>query len=84
MRAGTAAVTCAVLAAPVTAWGWSAKPAAVAAPAAVQAVRSAEAPAQASDRLFISKAQLAQAMASGTLDRPVKSLLAVEQAALFR
>jgi hypothetical protein len=31
----------------------------------------------AGDRLFLTKAQLDQAIASGTLDRPVKSLLAV-------
>jgi len=82
-RAGAAAVICAVVAAAASAWALSAKPAAVAAPAAIQALRSAEAPAQASDRLFLTKAQLAQALASGTLDRPVKSLLAVDRPLYF-
>lgn len=34
-------------------------------------------------RLFLTREQLAQAMASGTLDRPVKSLLAVEKPLYF-
>jgi len=35
--------------------------------------------AAASGRIFLTKAQLSQALASGTVDRPIKSLLAVDQ-----
>lgn len=35
--------------------------------------------AAASGRIFLTKAQLRQALASGTVDRPIKSLLAVDQ-----
>lgn len=36
-------------------------------------------PAAAKDRIFLTGAQLRQALAAGTIDRPIKSLLAVEQ-----
>ena len=36
-------------------------------------------PAAAKDRIFLTSAQLRQALAAGTIDRPIKSLLAVEQ-----
>jgi hypothetical protein len=75
MRGGVIAVAAAVIAASAAAWafapldrGMSVKAAAQVAPASGAAGH---------DRLFLTKAQLDQAIASGTLDRPVKSLLAV-------
>jgi hypothetical protein len=75
MRGGVIAVAAAVVAASAAALafapvdrGTSVKAAAQVAPALAPTGR---------DRLFLTKAQLDQAIASGTLDRPVKSLLAV-------
>jgi lipoprotein-anchoring transpeptidase ErfK/SrfK len=76
MRGGVIAVAAAVVAASAAAWafapldrGTNVKAAAQVAPAAGPTGH---------DRLFLTKAQLDQAIASGTLDRPVKSLLAVQ------
>ncbi len=76
MRAGVLAVAGALLAAIAAVAAFSAlKPGAPAA-AASRALRpTAAAP---GGRLFLNRAQLDQAIASGTLDRPVKSLLAVK------
>jgi lipoprotein-anchoring transpeptidase ErfK/SrfK len=75
MKGGAIAVAAAVVAAGAAAWAFAPIDRVTSAKAAVQG-----APASASsahDRLFLTKAQLDQAIASGTLDRPVKSLLAV-------
>jgi len=74
MRGGVIAVAGAAFAAGAAAFAFNAaKPetrGAVAAPAVVES--------PAGDRVFLTKAQLDQAIASGTLDRPIKSLLAVK------
>ena len=44
-------------------------------PASIAQLPAAAAP----GRIFLTKAQLSQALASGTVDRPIKSLLAVDQ-----
>lgn len=75
MRGGVIALSASVLAAcaaVVTSNIW--KPEAHAAVARTLA----PAPIVGGNRVFLSKAQLAQAIASGTLDRPVRSLLAVK------
>jgi lipoprotein-anchoring transpeptidase ErfK/SrfK len=76
MRGGAIAFAAAVVAAGAAAWalapvdrGTSVKAAVQFAPASASTAR---------DRLFLTKAQLDQAIASGTLDRPVKSLLTVQ------
>jgi hypothetical protein len=69
------------LAGGVATWSWlAAQPAAVHSSDRV-AVHRAAAVAQAPDgsRLFLSNAQVKQAMASGTIDRPVKSLLRISK-----
>jgi L,D-transpeptidase catalytic domain len=76
MRSGFIAVVGALLAAGAAAWALSlAKPEARAGasrqPAAARTGPSG-------DRTFLTKAQLDQAIANGTLDRPIKSLLAVK------
>jgi lipoprotein-anchoring transpeptidase ErfK/SrfK len=77
MRGGAIALAGAALAASAAAWAFSTfKPEARAASAAPSASASAAAPA--GNRLFLTRAQLDQAIAAGTLDRPVKSLLAVK------
>lgn len=88
MKAGAIAIGCLALLASAGVWAWNAKPATSAAkvenpsrPKAA-AVQTARAPA-ADGRLFLTHDQLAQAMASGTLDRPVKSLLAVQKPLYF-
>ena len=92
MKAGAAAITCAVLAGAAALWAWSPLTSrTVAKPARVPQVQSvgtktteisdAGIPKQGS--LFLTKDQLAQAIASGTLDRPVKSLLAVQRPLYF-
>jgi lipoprotein-anchoring transpeptidase ErfK/SrfK len=82
MKAGTIAIVCATLAAGAALWTQAPKAAAsVAAPGAVvhaQQARADKPSVPAADRVFLTKDQQAQAMASGTLDRPVESLLAVD------
>jgi hypothetical protein len=75
MKGGAIVLSGSVLAAAaaaLTLTGWR--------PEANAAVAQMPAPAHAfgGNRVFLSRAQLAQAIASGTLDRPVKSLLAVK------
>jgi lipoprotein-anchoring transpeptidase ErfK/SrfK len=77
MRGGAIALTGAALAASAAAWAFNTlKPEARAASASPPVSASAAAPA--GNRLFLTRAQLDQAIASGTLDRPVKSLLVVK------
>jgi lipoprotein-anchoring transpeptidase ErfK/SrfK len=88
MKAGAAAVGFAVVVAGGAVWAWGARPAAtIASPAKaaapIEAVDQAAPAIPADGRLFLTKDQLAQAMATGTLDRPVKSLLAVERPMYF-
>ena len=75
MRGGLILLAGAVLAASAATWAFTAlKPEAHA-----SALSRPAAPAVAAgNRLFLTKAQLDQAIASGTLDRPVRSLLAVK------
>ncbi|MFL6722423.1 MAG: L,D-transpeptidase family protein [Sphingomonas sp.] len=80
MNGGAVAIAGAVLAAGTGALMWSPNRAAmVASPASASAsARPASAPsAAAQERIFLTPRQLREAIASGTLDRPVKSLLAV-------
>jgi lipoprotein-anchoring transpeptidase ErfK/SrfK len=75
MRGGVIAVAGALLAVIAATWALSlAKPEARASAPPGPAAPAAPA----GDRTFLTKAQLDQAIASGTLDRPVKSLLAVK------
>ena len=75
MRGGVIAIAGALLAAGAAAWAIAAqRPEAHAAPAA---------PSSPGDRVFLTKAQVDQAIAAGTLDRPVKSLLAVKSPLQF-
>src|SRR3954451_1254286 len=75
MRGGVIAVSGAALAAGASTLAFNAPrpraPAVAPAPSVAQ-------PPPAGNRVFLTKAQLDQAVASGTLDRPVKSLLAVK------
>src|SRR5947209_3844711 len=75
MRVGAIAIAAAVVAASAAAWAFT--PLNPANFSAAAQVAPASAPA-ARDRLFLTKAQLDQAIANGTLDRPVESLLAVQ------
>jgi hypothetical protein len=76
MRGGVIILTSAALTLVATAWAFSAwRPEARAAVASQQPASAA--PTSASGRVFLTKAQLQQAIAGGTFDRPVKSLLAV-------
>lgn len=70
----------AALAATAT-WSWlSAQPSRAISSERPAAQRpTAALPAQSGERLFLSDAQVTQALASGTIDRPVKSLLAVNK-----
>jgi signal peptidase I len=74
MRGGVIVLGGAALAAGAAAFAFNATEPRAAAVA--HAPRLAQTPA--GDRVFLTKAQLDQAIASGTLDRPVKSLLAVK------
>jgi lipoprotein-anchoring transpeptidase ErfK/SrfK len=81
MKVATLAVTCLVAAASAAAVksqsGPSTSPAKATSPRVTASV--AQLPAVAADgRIFLTTAQQRQAIASGTIDRPVKSLLAVE------
>lgn len=72
MRGGVIAIAVALVAAGAAAWTLTTqRPEAHAAPASPPGSSS-------SDRIFLSRAQVDQAIASGTLDRPVQSLLAVK------
>jgi hypothetical protein len=72
MRGGVIAIAVALVAAGAAAWTLTTqRPEAHAAPASPPGSSS-------SNRIFLSRAQVDQAIASGTLDRPVKSLLAVK------
>lgn len=77
MRGGIIALCCALLAASAGAWTFiKSEPhnsAAVAATRPTAPISDAKA-----RRLFLNRSQIGQALASGTLDRPVKSLLAVK------
>ena len=80
MRAGATAILLAVLGAIAATWMLGAKPApAKPAPAPAAHAQAAAVPVQANGRLYLTQAQQAQALASGTVDRPVKSLLAVDR-----
>lgn len=77
MKLGALAFGIALLAGSVAAWTWAATSwpsRAVPKAAAAQAIASSS---SARGRLFLTKAQVDQAIASGNLDRPVRSILAV-------
>ena len=76
MRGRAIALASAVLVAGAGAWTFSATRPEARAAVASPPVASNSAPA--GNRLFLTRAQLRQAIASGTLDRPVKSLLAIK------
>jgi lipoprotein-anchoring transpeptidase ErfK/SrfK len=76
MRGGAIAAAAAVVAASAVAWAFAPLDRGLS-PSAATRVAHRSAPV-AHDRLFLTKAQLNEAIASGTLDRPVKSLLAVQ------
>jgi lipoprotein-anchoring transpeptidase ErfK/SrfK len=80
MRLGVAAVGGAVLVVCAAAWTWGPTSSPTSASPAPKPASSPAAlpPSAAEGRVFLSKAQLARALAVGTLDRPVKSLLAVQ------
>lgn len=75
MKLGGIAIACAALLAAIAAWVY--RPTASASPRQNRAVARATPSALAPGRVFLSKAQLDQALGSGLLNRPVKSLLAV-------
>jgi lipoprotein-anchoring transpeptidase ErfK/SrfK len=75
MRGGVLALAGVAIAASAATWAFSSsEPEAVAAPRQVSSNLSSSA----GDRVFLTRAQLAQAMAGRTFDRPVKSLLSVK------
>ncbi|MGN6590724.1 MAG: L,D-transpeptidase family protein [Sphingomicrobium sp.] len=81
MRLGAATLACLALTTGAAIWlagGRSSPIAASPAPALRIPVKVSESNVPVNGRLFLNKDQVAQAMAAGTLDRPVKSLLAVE------
>ena len=81
MRPKTVAIACAVLIAGAGAWAWPPTSASHAGTAAVRPLHRQTHIGRAAvgGRIFLSPAQLAEARASGTLDRPVKSLLSVDR-----
>jgi len=88
MNVGAAAIGVIAVAASAAVWALnSVSPASLASAnpsRPVQALATPSAPVvPVNGRLFLTREQLAQAMASGTLDRPVKSLLAVEKPLYF-
>jgi lipoprotein-anchoring transpeptidase ErfK/SrfK len=88
INVGATAIGCIAVAASAAVWAWNAVPATSAAssqrPRHVPMATTPPGSAEAVDgRLFLTHEQLAQAIASGTLDRPVKSLLAVEKPLYF-
>jgi len=87
MKAGAVAIAVGVLVTGAAAWAWLGRPAPAIANSAHAAAHVQLTPAAqaipAAGRLFLTKDQLTQAMASGTLDHPVKSLLATERPMYF-
>ena len=85
MKVWPTAITGMALGLGATAWAWGAKPESIAdAPTASAGTAQTVAhPVETKDRVFLTKEQLAQALATGTLDRPVKSLLAVDRPLYF-
>src|SRR5205814_6077071 len=74
VKPGAIAIAGAALVAGTASWTWGpATPATSASPAS----KTASSSAATEGRVYLSKTQLAQALAVGTLDRPVKSLLAI-------
>jgi lipoprotein-anchoring transpeptidase ErfK/SrfK len=78
VRGGVIALATASIVVGAAAWALTAQK-----PLADPAVATPRASPAASDRVFLTKAQIDQAIASGTLDRPVKSLLAVKAPLYF-
>jgi lipoprotein-anchoring transpeptidase ErfK/SrfK len=78
VRGGVIALATASMVVGAAAWALTAQK-----PRADAAVATPRASPAASDRVFLTKAQIDQAIASGTLDRPVKSLLAVKAPLYF-
>jgi lipoprotein-anchoring transpeptidase ErfK/SrfK len=78
VRGGVIALATASMVVGAAAWALTAQK-----PLADAAVATPRASPAASDRVFLTKAQIDQAIASGTLDRPVKSLLAVKAPLYF-
>jgi hypothetical protein len=89
MKAGALAIGCIAIAGSAAVWAWNVVPGtgAIAAQQHPRLVQAGAAPLASgvpvNGRLFLSREQLTQARASGTLDRPVKSLLAVEKPLYF-
>jgi lipoprotein-anchoring transpeptidase ErfK/SrfK len=79
MKLGVAAIVGAALAAVATAWAWqsSKEPTHAPPPQAAAIASAALPPTAARGREFLTRAQRTQALASGTRDRPVTSLLDV-------
>jgi lipoprotein-anchoring transpeptidase ErfK/SrfK len=83
MKAGVVPIALALLGASAALWALAPKPSTVEAPKTIRAATaqspSTDLPATARrDRVFLTNAQLKQALTTGTIDRPVKSLLAVK------
>jgi len=78
MRGGVIALATASIVVGAAAWALTAQK-----PLADAAVATPRASPAAGARVFLTKAQIDQAIASGTLDRPVKSLLAVKAPLYF-
>jgi lipoprotein-anchoring transpeptidase ErfK/SrfK len=88
MKAVAVPIALALLGASAALWALAPTPPAVKAPTPVQAAtiesEAADLPLAARrDRVFLTDAQLKQAMRSGTVDRPIKSLLAVKAPLYF-
>jgi lipoprotein-anchoring transpeptidase ErfK/SrfK len=82
MKAGAVPIALALVGASAALWALAPKPSAtetIARPVGAASSGSTDLPAAARrDRVFLSNAQLKQALTSGTIDRPIKSLLAVK------
>lgn len=80
MRLGVTAIACVALAASAAAWTWAPTSTASRAPRSSSNTVSSTVlpPAAAQERVFLTQAQLREALVSGTVDRPIKSLLAVK------
>jgi len=88
MKAVAVPIALALLGASAALWALAPTPPAIKVPTPVQAatIESQAAdlpPAARRDRVFLTDAQLEQAMRSGTVDRPIKSLLAVKAPLYF-
>lgn len=79
MRGGAAVVLGAFVLAGATACGRQGHQSATAEIGPRAPATMATLPAAARNRIFLTKAQLSQALTSGTIDRPIKSLLAIDQ-----